>query len=456
MKTNHRKILFEPLISGNLNAIIPDCCIKVGKTKIQAPGVIALKRNHDFELTLHFLQSRTPPIFDYGEGRSMGEGDKIPIKGQIVGEIAFEALIFPCGQRTSRSRGTSSVTISADKLDLIPENDDLLTTNEILAKIGDKQLPEEECEKKFSAHIIFHGPKLGLLDSGTEVSKINDFLGKSTSSSFDTHRFSGVGWEGALIQNGNELHLHIRNTESSDQKIDDPVDLVDRICLAVAFTHGFQPWPVYREIRIDHRIVERWMSANLNLRQSMLAPISQRLGMTLHTKKQTKLSTFIPVISEGFGKMAVEQRDNIKTLIWNVLSSDLGNLPPSTKLLILCSALDGIMKIIGGDSKNTMKTWKSAATVTDLSWDNWLSNIMNIRKNYRDHLSHGRLWILENNIEQGYFKDYPQLGCAFMIMIAAFCGYEGPVIANPFESKFTDISSLMQKNKSFLNSKPLT
>jgi hypothetical protein len=57
---------------------------------------------------------------------------------------------------------------------------------------------------------------------------------------------------------------------------------------------------------------------------------------------------------------------------------------------------------------------------------------MKIRKKHRDHLSHGRLWILEDASSDAYFTDYPRLGCAFMTIIAALCGYSGHIVDDPF------------------------
>jgi hypothetical protein len=260
-------------------------------------------------------------------------------------------------------------------------------------------------------------------------------LGESSSSSFDTHQFTGESWEAALIQIDKELHLHIRNREPSREIDHDPVDLVERIAYAVAFTHGFQPWPVYREIRIDHRIVERWLGGHLNLGQSTFAPVSDRLGFSARMNDEPELMKIIPRIVEGLGQMPSEHFGSIRQLLWHVLSADLGELPPATQLLIVCSALDGLMKVIGGDQNHTLKEWKSAALAAGLSWEEWVSGIMEIRKKHRDNLSHGRLWILEEISNEAYFEDYPQLGCAFMTVIAAYCGYEGPIILKTGSAK---------------------
>ena len=52
------------------------------------------------------------------------------------------------------------------------------------------------------------------------------------------------------------------------------------------------------------------------------------------------------------------------------------------------------------------------------------------------------LWLPEQAPVGRFFADYPRLGCAFMILLAALCGYQGPIVANPFESQEITIASI--------------
>jgi len=245
-----------------------------------------------------------------------GPQDRLKVTGQIEGDIRFSALALPPSSQTGCTRGTSSCTVSTDLLNLTAENLDLQTFAEIDQLLGTTSRLSESNEFAFSAHLIFHGPKLYLIDSGTEIIRNNDFLGQSTSSSFDTHRFRGTGWEGALIQKGEELHLHLRDTGDSDTPVLDPGDLVDRVVSAVAFIHGFHPWQAYREIRINHRVVERWISPRLNLKQSFLAPVSEKMGSSVRSEPTASLCRIIPTIAEGFRKLSFEDRKRINILLW--------------------------------------------------------------------------------------------------------------------------------------------
>ncbi len=441
MNARVRSLLFEPLTRGTLRVLVPECTIHHGENPIIGCAAIDLSARGHFEAALHF-STPPPTCFEMKEGKTLGDKDLISITGLLEGEIHFEMKVLPTGSETQRSSGTSTVRVDANRIYLIPDTIDSLPINEVRALLGDTKLPEEETAKRFSAHLVFHGPTLHLKDSGTKVVRANDFLGDATSSSFDTHQFSGEGWEAGLIQKDEELHLHIRNQKGSDLRVEDPENLVDRITFAVAFTHGFQPWPVYKELRIDHRVVDRWMSTHVNLKQSWLVPISKRLGINAHVNKDAEILNIIPTIAEGFEQIPPEKFKKIKELLWHVLATDQGDLPPSTKLLMLCSALDGLIKVVVKDVYHTLKEWKAAAETTGLSWDDWFYPIMELRKKHRDHLSHGRIWLLMESGPEAYFRDYPRLGCAFMTVIAATCGYQGAIITDPLRQNSSIISQL--------------
>jgi hypothetical protein len=442
MNSKVRDLIFNPLVSSDLTLLVPDLSIETSDGVITTPAKLTCPDKSRFELTLHFMQPEVPEVLRLGGARIIGPQDRLKITGQIEGDIRFSALALPPSSQTGSTRGTSSCTVSTDQLDLTAENLDLQSFAEIDQLLGTTSRLSESNELAFSAHLIFHGPKLYLIDSGTEIIRNNDFLGQSTSSSFDTHRFRGTGWEGALIQKGEELHLHLRDTGDSDTPVLDPVDLVDRVVNAVAFIHGFHPWPAYREIRINHRVVERWIRPRLNLKQSFLAPVSERMGYSARSQPTDSLFRIIPIIAEGFGKLSLEDRRRINILLWNVRSSSLGDLPCSTNLLVVCAAIDGLLRVIGSDCKNTPNLWREANNRLGFSWDKWTSKIYELRGRHRPELSHGRFWLPEESISESFFTDYPELGCAFMILIAAFCGYEGAIVAHPFKGREITIASL--------------
>jgi hypothetical protein len=65
------------------------------------------------------------------------------------------------------------------------------------------------------------------------------------------------------------------DVDLSSQQI---IDLVDQANQSVGFVLGFQPWPAYREVRIEHEVFERWLSPRFDLPTTYLAPYQRECG----------------------------------------------------------------------------------------------------------------------------------------------------------------------------------
>ena len=55
----------------------------------------------------------------------------------------------------------------------------------------------------------------------------------------------------------------------------------------------------YRGININHRVVERWISPRLNLEQTYLAPVSERIGAAMGIGGNSPLASIITTITDG-------------------------------------------------------------------------------------------------------------------------------------------------------------
>jgi hypothetical protein len=452
MDSNIRKKVFTPLASGSLSALVSDFCIHFRGKKITVPALLT-SDGKTFRFRVHFM-SATPPA-GLGEFTTQLQtvADRLTVSGQIDGEIAFQCRdVFRPAGGTTRSRGTSTISFNSSQMEFKAEGSDKLDNRQLASLLKAEPppgaLPSEG--HSFTAHIIFVGPKLRIRDSGSAIKRTNDFLGEAASSSADTHVFAGHGYEGALIQTDDELHLHLRSTSAGSVPAAKIAPLVDRTCRSIGFAFGFHPWPAYREIRVDHRLKERWLSPRLGLKQTFFAPISEALWAHYHGQKANPLFRIIPLIEAGLGKLKPSERKRIETLLWHVRSADLSELPDSTKMLILCAAFDGLMQLISGFSNKaktpaTNKVWRKASRALNLSWDGWTNGIFAIRNKYRNDLSHGRLWVRDEKDLTSDVFDYAKLGCAFMTVIAAWCGYDGPVLADPFQPRQAIIRDLIAK-----------
>lgn len=444
MSPTVRKVLFDPLVSGDLSLIVPDLSILTGGEIITAPARLTRKDGDRFAFDLHFRSAEVPAGVRPDVVGILGVEDRLMIVGRIEGRIPFAAWVFPPSSWSSHGLGTSNATVHADKLTLLQETDSASLLDEARALFSNARPCAEVVTEDFRAHLIFHGPQLWLGDTRTRVTTSHDFLGETTSSTSDTHVFAGSGWEAALIQKGQELHLHVRPVSGAPSSAEDSIDLVNRVRDAVAFTHGFHPWPIYQELRDDNRIITRRLSAKLNLKQSFLAPLSEAVGVRLMVTQQGEHRSIIPSIADGLARLSQEQRQRLGTLLWNVRSCDLGDLPRSTKMLILCAAFDGLMKLVAGADLGTRDTWRRASDNLGFSWERWTDGIFELWGRHRHDLSHGQLWIPECSAAQEFFMAYPRLGGAFMTVVAAFCGYRGQMSADVLASRTVTISELMQ------------
>ncbi len=349
---------------------------------------------------------------------------------------------------TTRSRGTSITILHSSRLELVAEGTDRMTTNQMHELTRQSANKQSGSKASFSAHLIYHGPKLKMCDAGTEIRSKNDFLGEALSSTADTHRFSADNWEGALIQNDRELHLHLRSVQGAtdDLSSEEMIDIVDRANQSVGFVMGFHPWPAYREVRINHQVCERWVSPRFDLSTIHLTPVSDATWMHFRDEHSNPIRKIIPTITGGLGRIAKQDRERLITLLWHFRSGNSRDLPSSTRLLILCAVLDGLMKLIAEarDPKNaaTDKTWRKASDTVGFSWDRWTRDVFELWGKHRHLLAHGWVWMTEDLDAKEFFSDHAQLGCAFLTFVAAYCGYEGPILADPFHNRIITISDI--------------
>jgi hypothetical protein len=450
MEKRVRELLFEPLRQNVLSAIIPDFVFTSGDKKFVAPAQL-VRHDDEFQFTLHFNSGEPPPELQSVRGGFFSDDDKKTVRGQISGEISFRCDdVFPPSTMTTRSRGTSISVLNSHRMHLIAEGDDRLTTAEMRKLIGQSREGEPAERTGFNAHLIYHGPKLKMFGAATEVTTRNDFLGEAASSRGDTHQFSSDTWEGALIQQGPELHLHLRSREDADVDLSsqEVSDVVDRANQSVGFVLGFNPWPAYREVRIDYRVFERWVSPRFDLATTYLAPVSEAMWTHFLGDPDNAFHKIIPTIVDGLGRVPGSERKKLTNLLWHFRSGTTRELPSSTRLLILCAVIDGLMKLIAGadDPKNaaTDKIWRAASNTLNLSWDRWTKDVFEVWGKHRHFLAHGWLWLTEELAAQEFFNDQARLGCAFLTFVAAYCGYEGPIMSDPFKNRIITIRDIKE------------
>jgi hypothetical protein len=245
------------------------------------------------------------------------------------------------------------------------------------------------------------------------------------------------------------LHLRDREDVEVDLSSKDITDIVDRANQAVGFVLGFNPWPAYREIRVDQQMFERWVSPQFDLPTTYLTPISKSMWTHFLSDPGNSFHKIIPTIVDGLGRIPESQRKKLTNLLWHFRSGTIRALPSSTRLLILCAVIDGLMKLIAGahDPRNaaTDKTWRTASDTLEFSWNRWTKEIFEVWGKHRHLLAHGWLWLTEQSDAQEFFTDQARLGCAFLTFVAAYCGYDGPIMADPFKNRIITIRDIKSR-----------
>jgi len=339
MDTEVRELIFTPLLDGTLRQIIADFTIDLPDGSVTSPALVSYDGDK-FQFTVHFVGDDPPRCLISPEKTTFTQDDTFAIRGQIASKIAFECRdIFPPAGATTHSRGTATLVLESSKMHLVSEGADRMLSTELRALLG--MSPESESSEKneFRSHSIFHGAKLRLRNAGTSTTHQNDFLGEASKSSMDTHVFSGNGYEGALIQKDKELHLHLRTADSASAGELDWEKVVESVEKAVAFTHGFQPWPAYREIRRNHRIIERWIGCHISLDQTSISPLSETLWANVRGIPSDPLHQIIPTIAEGIQSLPQPIQDGLSSLMWQFRAAEHSDLPGTTKLLMICAVL---------------------------------------------------------------------------------------------------------------------
>src|SRR5438045_4831930 len=169
MEKRVREILFEPLRKNILSAIVPDFIFKSGAQEISAPAQL-IRDDDEFKFTLHFNSGQPPPQLQTIRGGVFSETDKRTIRGQINGEINFRCDdVFPPSTMTTRSRGTSIAVLDSNRMHLVAEGTDEMTTKQARKLLRQNKQKERSETTGFSAHLIYHGAKLKMFDTGTEV-----------------------------------------------------------------------------------------------------------------------------------------------------------------------------------------------------------------------------------------------------------------------------------------------
>lgn len=109
---------------------------------------------------------------------------------------------------------------------------------------------------------------------------------------------------------------------------------------------------------------------------------SESMWAHFHGDQANPFHRIIPIITGGLRRISESQRKKLTMLLWHFRTGTLRTLPSSTRLLILCAVIDGLLKLIAEardpEHAATDKTWQKANDVLGFSWDKWTSGIFEV------------------------------------------------------------------------------
>lgn len=450
MNSAVRNTIYKPLVEGTFREIVTGFQILLpegvfGASALVSPG------GGGFQFEVHCNRSSLPDALLPGSRRVFTIDDTLTLKGSVAGKIEIKADdVFPALRTSTNHRGQSTLLFQSNRIHLPPEGLDLVDSASIATRLRGGPVQESNIKKGGEAHVIFHGPMLRLKNGRTENRKTNDFLGDASSATLDTFTFESESYEGALIQDGQELHLHLRSRSEMPFTGEQWTSLVKRIELCVGFTHGFHPWPIYREVRLDHVVQERWIGRHLNLDQTGLSPICKSMEFDVIDRTDTPLARIIPTLEMGLSSCPAKVQSGLRQILWYSRATEISELPPTTKLLMACTTLDAVMKLLAGQedpnkSAKTNRVWKEGVTAAGLSWDDWGVELFDCYGKHRHHLAHGWLLLPEDKEQTAFFDDYPRLVAGLGTVIAAHCSYDGPIVSNSYSGSILEIASIRSR-----------
>lgn len=181
----------------------------------------------------------------------------------------------------SRLTSDPIVTLSFDvrSLDLEIKGSDRQTTRQIQRRLGISPATRKGRSVEFVA--VLPNTKPVFVNSGTETKVHHKFLGPvGSSSTSDTFIDATTNFDFALIQRGDDLHVHARSrTGYHGKSQQDDRRLFQGLLNAVGFTHGVHPWACRFEYRLNGRKIADQVQACEIRAQSRYVPFSLGWGM---------------------------------------------------------------------------------------------------------------------------------------------------------------------------------
>ena len=158
MNNRIRGIIFDPLLRGELKALVPDLTVDLAAGPVAAAALLS-QDGEQFVFEMHFVRSGLPHEWPVIAGGIYARENCQTIRGRINGEIAFECRdVLPPSSIIQRNDGSSVVMLQSGCMNLISGVDEI-SSRRIHELLGLGSENDQKAGTSFHAHLIYHGPK---------------------------------------------------------------------------------------------------------------------------------------------------------------------------------------------------------------------------------------------------------------------------------------------------------
>jgi len=335
--------------------------ITANNEKMCGKGTIEVK-NSKFKIFVTLPSDSRPPAMTAGVKLRK---DFWAIQGLLENKIGFIAHSLPFNRVENYGSGQPSTTLqfSTDRLDLLPEGFDCMTSNEIKAVLqevsrqaGVVQAGSEtprvvEKTESTNVQVRFHAilPGFSLIErnGSTQTTTSNSFLGESKSWTMDTFQCEMEYWKCGLVERQGDLHVHLISKPGFQSQGQDHEQSVFHAFLhALAFIHGRHSWPFSVEHRRDEKLVLNYIQLNDEIAASPHAPFSEALAFFNKTKSLGW--NFQNVLEKAFIYFNTETKlaRELERLLFIFREATIPGVPKPIAVLSLSSLMESLVRAV--------------------------------------------------------------------------------------------------------------
>ncbi len=321
-----REHLLDPVLAGSLSVHLDDFVLKTPSQDVPlvASMTSATGRN-GFEVRLRDGAGRDLRQF-FPRKSKYDPSDTVEASGIAEGAVPISIRrIWPPSRSITRPIGQPKTSRAFCRVSAI----EVLSDDEDASSLFDNKSPFTH------SHLaIFANVELQFRNGSARVHEDHGFWGKRSESKFASWDGSAFGGEFSIRQAGNHLEVGLRHA-AVDAK--EACARFEALLLAVSYTHGINPWPVYERTKERGRIISQriWPRSQL---QGSFTPLRERHGFE-YPSAPTDL---IRAVAEWSASLPEGERANLNHQLWVLRNADHPCAPIPTQLTMIGAIVEGL------------------------------------------------------------------------------------------------------------------